>query len=114
MARRGSASTGEVASVPDGLLDVEEAVVGLKLIPSTLGQVGAALTVEQHRLVYTPAVAGDSLALHVLWTLMLVCFHCCGGTTWQAEAGADDQRCVDCGAWSWCSRLPGAMETEAR
>jgi hypothetical protein len=79
----------------------------------TLIELAATLTPEEHRRLRAEVAAGDALAIQVLGALMLVTCPSCGGDRWRAD-GPDGERCVDCGAWSPCSRPHDAGGTAAR
>jgi len=68
---------------------------------------------NQRRQLAAETAAGDRLAIEVLAAFMIVTCPNCGGDRWRPD-GPDGERCVDCGAWSPCSRPHDAGGTEAR
>jgi hypothetical protein len=79
----------------------------------TLAEVYGKLTEVEHQKLAAEVAAGDRLAIQVLGALMIVTCPSCGGDRWRAD-GPDGERCVDCGAWSPCSRPHDAKGTEAQ
>jgi hypothetical protein len=79
----------------------------------TLIELAATLTPEEHRRLWAEVAAADPLAIQVIGSLMLVTCPSCGGDWWRT-AGLDGERCVDCGAWSPCSRPNDAWGAAAR